>query len=301
MPAGTIEKWKADLRSSSTTTRREAGDALGSIPGPTGIEALMSVFGDSDYLVGHDAAESLGMTGRRDAVPPLLRAIQDPLVRVRQQAAAALFTLAARDVSDPAELDILTAALKDDEVVAVLAAMTLGQLRDVRAFQALAEAYRSGNRGAPDALAMLKDDRALELLLADLRNSDDDRRGQAAGALGRAADPRAVRGLCPVLGDPDAQVRTFAAIGLDQLASDGVTDPCEHAPLVGALKDPEHGVRLYAARALGHIGERRALRPLQAAATRKGEEQDVLSAMQEAIESIKRKGAKRAAQTGAVP
>jgi HEAT repeat protein len=104
------------------------------------------------------------------------------------------------------------------------------------------------------ALAQLASDAAVEGLAGRLpRESDPEVRSAIVHALAVfPSQPRAVEGLLAGLRDPDSGVRNQAALGLA-----GSDDPQAAAALVGALRDPEHPVRLQAAWALDEIEARR--------------------------------------------
>ena len=81
-------------------------------------------------------------------------------------------------------------------------------------------------------------------LIAALADTDDGVRSQAAAALGRIRNARAVPALLRALEDPAAEVRRCAARSLGQIG-----DRSAVAKLTAALQDPDAKVRRYAARA----------------------------------------------------
>jgi HEAT repeat protein len=116
-------------------------------------------------------------------------------------------------------------------------------------------------RNAADALGEIKDPRAVEPLIAALKDRDDyDLRQSVTSAL-RAIGTPAVEPLIAALKGPDdSHVRGYAANALGI-----VQDPSAVEPLIAALKDTDSGVRSVAAWALGRIKDPRAVGPLIAA------------------------------------
>ncbi|TAK34258.1 MAG: hypothetical protein EPO21_09935 [Chloroflexota bacterium] len=143
------------------------------------------------------------------------------------------------------------------------AAMALGQIGETRAVEPLLAVLRDDNsdvRGsAAAALGKIGDARAVEPLVAALRSNSLNVRSKATDALVKIGSP-AVEPLTAALRDDDSNVRWIAAETLwkigDQLAVD---------PLVAALRDDDSDVRWIAAEALGKIGDQRVVEPLVAA------------------------------------
>jgi len=108
-----------------------------------------------------------------------------------------------------------------DAYVRCLAARELGVLNDSRAVEPLIAALKDSNADirviAASALSRLKDHRAVEPLMATLKDSDARVRLVAAGALGDLKDPRAVEPLKVLLADPDDFVRKVAAEALKKI------------------------------------------------------------------------------------
>ena len=77
---------------------------------------------------------------------------------------------------------------------------------------------------------------------------DSDAREAAADALGEIGDPKAVEPLIAALKDPDDDVREAAAEALGRIG-----DPRAVDPLNAALNDPDHDVRQEAEKALARL------------------------------------------------
>jgi HEAT repeat protein len=115
-------------------------------------------------------------------------------------------------------------------------------------------------RNAAWALGKLDDHRAVMPLIGSLRDTDEHVREQAAWALGALDDPKAVQPLIAALRDSAAMVRRQTAWALGALDDSGAVDA-----LVTTLKDTDADVREQAAWALGAIGDARALAGLTSA------------------------------------
>jgi HEAT repeat protein len=149
----------------------------------------------------------------------------------------------------------LIKALGDVEPEIRLAAVrALGALGDARAVEPLVAILEGGGdsllrQAAAEALGALGDARAVEPLTAALRDAVRAVRRAAAAALGRCGPPS----------DPNVQGWYLVALGdWDRAAALG--EPAVE-PLLDALKEGEE----HAARALGRIGDARAVEPLAAA------------------------------------
>ncbi len=170
--------------------------------------------------------------------------------RVREAAAAALFTLGDARVVEP-----WIAALRDGERhVRWAAAYGLGKLVDSRAVEPLIAALQDGESivrsAAAVSLGQIGDPDAVDPLIPA---------GAAAFLLGRSGDTRAVEPLIAALQDGDSLVRRSAAKSLGWIGDGRAAEP-----LIVALQDGDRLVRCAAAMALGKIGEP-AVGPLMAA------------------------------------
>jgi HEAT repeat protein len=217
-----------------------------------------------------------------------LRYSKDPTV----QSAAGTALVTVGDIRDSGAVESLLAALNDqDRDVREIAAVALHQVRDPRAVEPLIHVVKDSNQywflrwRAASRLGEIGDPRAVEPLIAVLRGRDQDDdngadvRRHAAGALSRIGDPRAIEPLIAALKDPHALMRWEAGEALVRIGARAVE------PLIAALKDqsevqrwvivgqPGSGKREVvmetvgrdAARALGSIGDPRAIEPLIAA------------------------------------
>jgi HEAT repeat protein len=131
-----------------------------------------------------------------------------------------------------------------------------------------------------DAVTSLRlgDPRAVEPLIAALRDEDSSVRREAAKTLARLGDPRAIEPLIAALRDEDSGVRREAAKALARRGS-----PHAIEPLIAALRDEDSGVRCETAWVLGKLDDPRTVEPLLAAL--RDEDWEVRQAAAEALEA----------------
>ncbi|MGD1996106.1 MAG: HEAT repeat domain-containing protein [Anaerolineae bacterium] len=176
---------------------------------------------------------------------------------------------------------------QEDSRVRRGAAAALGELGDRRAVVpltgALHDEHSSVRRTAVEALGEIGDPQALEPLVTILKDEDANGVKKAtAEALGKIGNPRAVEPLLIALRDQSWAIRRAAAEALDQLDWQPTRDEVGAAywlgkhrwdrcvevgspavePLIAALRKRERRGRKPAARALGEIGDERAVEPL---------------------------------------
>ena len=272
----------AALGDQDWSVREAAARALGELGDARAVQPLIPALGDrdEDWRVREAAARALGELGDARAVQPLIKALGSVHPQVRGVAADALVKFG------EAAVQPLIAALWDEDWRArEAAARALGELGDARAVQPLIAALRSVHpevRGvAADALGKLGE-AAVQPLIAALRNKDRSVCEAAARALGELGDARAVQPLIAALGSAYSKVRDAAADALDKLgerpkddsqrAQRAIATRAWHEvvalgsaavePLIAALGGKESGA---AARALGELGDARAVQPLIAA------------------------------------
>jgi HEAT repeat protein len=201
----------------------------------------------------------------------------------------------------PSLLEILNDPKKEKRYLAILALEKIGDKRAVnpliRVFEK--DTFWGVREGAADALATLRDSRAVEPLLKALRAREIHIRGYAIQALSAFPEPRVIAAIAPFLsveeslgqdqselqrlgteagyslgrmgapalerllkaaGQPDPTVRYNAALGLGQLREDAAVQA-----LLGLLKDRNREIRTRTVIELGHGKDRKAVPALIAA------------------------------------
>jgi HEAT repeat protein len=278
--------------------REAAAEALGKIGDARAVEPLITAL-DSEYVsLSKAAAEALGKIGDARAVEPLTIARKSGLSGVSGAAAAALEKMnlgMIGDAADAHDITPLVAALSDqsgevrkataaalvqigipavEPVIASLkdangwgrsaAAEALGEIGDTRAVEPLIAALQDEDKGVRragvEALGKVGDARAVEPLItftAVQQDQDQGVRKAGVEALGKVGDARAVEPLIAALRDHDSDVAKAAAGALVNIGAPAVE------PLIAALNRED--LRGAAARALGQIGNARAVEPLTAA------------------------------------
>ncbi len=151
----------------------------------------------------------------------------------------------------------------------------------------------SVRRDAAKALGSIKDTRAVEPLVAALKDEDEDVREYAAEALKSIGDTRAVEPLITALQDKSFYVRRDAAKALGSIKDTRAVEP-----LVAALKDEDEDVREYAAEALKSIGDTRAVVPLVTAAKNEDEVDSLVKQLAYMDENVRRNVADYLAKLG---
>jgi len=271
------------LADEEVDVRARAAEALGKIADTDAVSALISALGDRSKIVRGGALQALTHIGQ-PAVKPLVKTIEleDEALVTRWMAARTLVS-----IGEPAVEELIIALDHPAWDVRLRTAETLGQIGDSRAVKPLTEllgdqaayvrecaAETLGQIGDPRAvkpLVSLLDDPdahvrlqakeavaqigkpAITALVAQLKHESRLVRGNAVAALAQIADPRVVTPLVRMLGDLDRFVQNLALVALVGLGEMGT----EH--LEAALRNKNPGVRQNATKALGMIGDVRAV------------------------------------------
>lgn len=198
---------------------------------PSASPALMKTLASAHPILRGRAAEVLALSRDRAAIPALLEAVKGEYYTVRSRAALAL-----GNIRDAGAIPALLSLLKDKESeVRAAACIAIGKFCDPALFDEIAN--------------ILLDDPTIEA------------RRAAAVALGETRHPAAIPYLMEALRDPflwyereDAAVDLLTA--LERMGEAAV------GPLIEALGDPERNVRKFAATVLGNLRDARAVEEL---------------------------------------
>jgi HEAT repeat protein len=177
--------------------RRAAVAALGSIKDPRSVGPLIDALKDSYWFARSEAANALGQQHDGRAVKPLLDAVADSDSTVESSAETALLFLS-KQPGASAPPDDLASRLNDPNQKVVLISAV--------------------------CLAMLKDSRAVPVLLKLVASPDLTARLDAVKGLGEAGDPSVIPTLRQTLKDPDVNMRGWSIIGLGNLKDEGSLD-----------------------------------------------------------------------------
>jgi HEAT repeat protein len=189
MSKNRISELAAALNNENSDIRLDAVEALGDIEDDSAVNALAAAMKDRDDLVRHTAAISLGRIGSPAAVAALVDALVGPHQDNWLRAAAAEALV---EADDPDAFEPLVNALRTSAD------------RSVRA----ESVWPIGVLGGP---------RAVEPLIAALKDSDSGVRRLAAEQLGATADARAIDALTAAMNDADSDVQEAAAAALARI------------------------------------------------------------------------------------
>ena len=252
--ADAVAEQIAALKDEDWAIREEAATMLGTLRDPRAVAPLVSVLRDSDRAV-RDAAISALLAIGEPAVAPLGVCLSDPVLTVQELASSVLATIADARVLTP----LVKALASPDWIVRMHAAKGLGRIKDPGAVAPLVpllqDKVKAVREETSSALAAIGE-AALPSLLGMLTHAEWLVRLHVVEALGKTRSPEAVDPLLSVLfNDPDRAVREDAVRALGQIGDSRAVEF-----LLTAMKEP--GLRPLAVEALGRIGDRRAVPPL---------------------------------------
>jgi HEAT repeat protein len=248
--------------------RLAVAEALGKIGDPRAAEALIEAFADSDQEIHQTAVKAVVRMGDA-AVASLVAALRLPHGRVGTDAAGVIGVLVEIDPSSIQPLkgtvESLVACLdRRDPTMRKSAAQLLGKIGDARAKKALVETLSDGNpdvvQAAGEALAKLGWKPARSAAGAAFWVS------QGEWGLCVKIGAIAVPSLVAALNDRHQGRRDGARQALVRIGAPAVE------PLLDALVGGARPVRASAARALGEIGDVRAVNPLIGLLADRGED-----------------------------
>ena len=249
--ADAVAEHIAALKDEDWAIREEAAVALGTFRDPRSVAPLVSLLRDSDRAVREAAIGALTAIGE-PSVPSLGLCLSDPYLTVQEAASTVLAAIADERVLDP-----LKASLGNrDWIVRMYAAKALGRIKNPGSIEPLmpllhdkVKAVREETAAALAAIGAA----AIPSLLRALTHEEWLVRLHAVEALGKMRSPVAVEPLLSVLfNDPDTAVREDAIRALGQIGDSRAVDF-----LMIVMKEP--GLRPLAVDALGQIGDRRAV------------------------------------------
>jgi HEAT repeat protein len=189
------------LKDSDASVRAAAVDALGATKNPSVFQPVADELKDSDWNVRFEVVDSLSQIHDERVIAPLLNAAGDSDKTVRGSAHDNLESIAsAQDTF--AKPDDFAPHLNDPNPgIAMTAAECLGLLRDPR---------------------------AVPVLMKLVTSSDPDVKLNAVKGLGEAGNRTALPALRQLLDDPDLNMRGWAIIGLGKLKDEDSLIDLEH-------------------------------------------------------------------------
>jgi len=204
------------LQEQDNETRRAAAHVLGQIGDARAVEPLLDLLVDQDPKVRRAAVEAVGQIGDSRAVEALETALQDKDGTVRLAAIKAL-----AKIGGSRAVEALIAALRGRFVHR----LTLEELDKMKSEDArqIATLLRSWDENSAPVHLLLR--KAMNeathpfvvYLLTTMLSEGKHERASAAEALGRIGDSRAVESLIAALKDEDESVRQAATEALEKL------------------------------------------------------------------------------------
>ncbi len=249
--ADAVAEQIAALKDKDWAIREEAAMMLGTLRDPRAVAPLVSVLHDGDRAV-RDAAISALLAIGEPAMTTLGACLSDPVLTVQELASSVLATIADARVLAP----LVKALASPDWIVRMHAAKAIGRIQDPGAVAPLVpllqDKVKAVREETSTALAAIGE-AALPSLLAALTHTEWLVRLHAVEALGKTRSPEAVNPLLSVLfNDPDRAVREDAVRALGQIGDARAVEF-----LVTVMKEP--GLRPLVVEALGRIGDRSAV------------------------------------------
>jgi HEAT repeat protein len=247
--------------------RLKAVEALGFIGGDSALSILRTLFQGNDFGIRITSVRAAGQCGDEKAIEFLLAALRDSTGEVRMSAVDALVKIDGKRF-----VDVFIDALRDPHpYVRQHAAMALDLIADRKAIPALLTALDNksqadigaSHRGlvlgtVAHALQHYKDEEVFQALIKLLREDEgNEGAANAAIALGRIGDKRAVEPLLNVLQSSFNYLRAHVAEGLGLLG-----DKRAAMPLIAVLQDKDDIVRMHVVEALGRLKDERAVEAL---------------------------------------
>jgi HEAT repeat protein len=256
--ASALEKfgWKPRTTEESAMRAAALGDFLDAAKGGLPVlDMLIKTLAQGTSTNKREAVEALGSIGGAEVVPVLLTALEDEDFSVR---VAALEVL--KDVIDPRALQPLTNSLKHTDAGIRTAAATALAFYGPEAIPVLTRCLNDKNwsvrRAVVEGLGRSKDPGLADQLLPRLKDSDHDVREATCAALARLRSHVALTPLILTLTDSQTSVRQAAAIALREIHPEWETlsQAKEALPaLRDSLQDREYWVRQAAREAIERI------------------------------------------------
>lgn len=246
--------------------RMQTARLMAQINDETAVSALSSLLDDPNKGVRYEAVRALHKMCHVAAIPKLVEILRDPDLKVQSAAIDALI-----GIGDIVAVQPLLALLTDEsEHVRRAAVEVLNEVITTDAIQDLVRAMRDEDWWvrvrATDALGALGGEKVVEAVIGLFDDGDVFLRRQAVELLNAIPNESALTVLIRALGDEDWWVRERA---IDALGSTGSAEAVK--PLLDLMAADGKCAAL-CARALGDLGDQRAVEPLRLMETCEDEE-----------------------------
>ncbi len=220
------------LHDPDPAVRAGAVHILGLLSKPESIDALVTATKDSDQDVRRAAVAALGEIKDPRVVQPLIDALKDPYWFARSEAADAL----GGKHDERAVVPLIDVVADSDKTVSASAQNALVALSNPRDAVAKPDDFAPRLNDpnprismiAAVCMGLLKDARAVPVLLQLVNSSDPTVRLDAVKGLGESGDRSALPTLRQTLKDPDLNMRGWSIIGLGELKDEESLIDLEH-------------------------------------------------------------------------
>jgi HEAT repeat protein len=222
--------------------------------GSAAVEPLIAALDDFQVRVRQNAASALGQIGDARAVEPLIAQAEHgkPAMENARQALVSI---------GPAAIGPLINSLQENKRCG--ATDILGEIGSAAVEPLITVLQHKSPRSrmvAMSALEKIGDRRAVGPIVALLKDDEVLIRRRAITALSKIKGTRAVDALCTELSNEEAEERRYIAQALGETGHARAVEP-----LTLALQDDDREIRIAAAQALGEIKKPQAVEPLIAA------------------------------------
>lgn len=243
---------------SATETKKGIIKILGQTSGPTGKKLIMSALNDQDWQVRLAAVKCLGKMRAPESVEPLMEKLADRDPHMKSLALDALSAIGDQRAAGP----VLELLKDDDLLVRQQATDCLIRVADSTIVPSLIQLMRHEDvnvrRCAVEVLKNLNDPRTADELLRAMKDSDWWVRQIATSSLTELkGDNNIIKAFIAMTRDPDENIRRCAVEFFNK-----ISDPAAYEALIERLSDEDWWVREKAIRALGALGDERAIAPL---------------------------------------
>lgn len=260
---GDIEKLTKIASKGEKKERVAAITALGKLGDPRAVNTLSLAMESTSWVEREAIVASLGMINDHLCLPPLLKALKDESRFVRERAASELLSVSKSlgKSKNTRVVRILIEGIRENNTYARTQTekafqVAIDQLQTVENpsfFQLLIDSLKDDNRylrrQAAYALGKLNDERAIQPLIDAQDNRDQLLRDIASQSLKRIHNPGSVSQFVKSLRSEDEGNREKAIVALSS-----ITDRKDVLELENFLQDKKPEVRMGIVRVLGNIG-----------------------------------------------
>jgi HEAT repeat protein len=232
----TVDQWAVQLKSPEAKARRKAAEELGKTANREAVAPLLPAVQDLDAEVRRNAVRSLGQLRDKSAITMLLKALDDSSAEVRQDAIDALVSL----YVDPQSEFILTRQAK----------------KVYKTINIFSDKVKDDPTVVPPGVQV--NSSVIEGIGNRLRDPEDSNRMAAAYALGIFQAPQALPQMLEAMQSGGPQLKIALLRSFYKIRNISVDEK-----LMPYLNDPDRGVKLEAITTLGLLRSKKSLTTLR--------------------------------------